>query len=240
DFETRLTKIYRREVHRVHVFDFGGLLDLMAEGLSGRMLMEHRDAQGVGISSAGDFLGTVTSYTAIRDPILRLCDRLISCSIAGRSQAPKKVTVTDLFYLRGVDVGSVNVPYLLARGLTVIAPELSIIDMDRQPDVAAGALGVAQDAPIVDEGGQADPTLEDVHEMRGALTEQREVIDAMARDFSKFSTWVVTGLARMMDRAGVAYMPSETHVPYQRHRVGQRTGEASTSAAQHDPQQPDP
>ncbi|GJT05056.1 hypothetical protein Tco_0839518 [Tanacetum coccineum] len=46
DFETRLTRIYRREVHRVQVFDFGGLQDLMAEGLSGRMLMEHRDAQG--------------------------------------------------------------------------------------------------------------------------------------------------------------------------------------------------
>ncbi|GJR37964.1 hypothetical protein Tco_1213648 [Tanacetum coccineum] len=36
-------------------------------------------------------------------------------SIAGRSQAPKKVTMTDLFYLKGMDVGSVNIPYLLAR-----------------------------------------------------------------------------------------------------------------------------
>ncbi|GJV76744.1 Toll/interleukin-1 receptor domain-containing protein [Tanacetum coccineum] len=32
----------RREVHRVHVFDFRGLPDLMAKGLSSRMLMEHR------------------------------------------------------------------------------------------------------------------------------------------------------------------------------------------------------
>ncbi|GJR25317.1 hypothetical protein Tco_1101549 [Tanacetum coccineum] len=30
---------------------------------------------------------------------------------------------------------------------------------ERQPDVVAGAPGVAQDAPIVDDGGQADPTL---------------------------------------------------------------------------------
>nr|GEV39982.1 hypothetical protein [Tanacetum cinerariifolium] len=43
--------------------------------------------------------------------------RLIACSIAGRSQAPKKVTVTDLFFLRGLDVRSVNIPYLLARYL---------------------------------------------------------------------------------------------------------------------------
>ncbi|GJW20692.1 hypothetical protein Tco_0031314, partial [Tanacetum coccineum] len=31
------------------VFDFGGLLDFMAEGLSAMMLMEHRDAQGVSL-----------------------------------------------------------------------------------------------------------------------------------------------------------------------------------------------
>ncbi|GJR49388.1 hypothetical protein Tco_1399909 [Tanacetum coccineum] len=145
-----------------------------------------------------------------------MCHRLIACSIAGRSHAPEKVTMTDLFYLRGLDVGSVNIPYLLARhlrlfaagrksgahisggkfvarlaehfrlltaeilgGLTVIALELPIIDMaelvrlqicvevddtwawvaigpERQPDAAAGAPGVVQDAPIVDEGGQAN------------------------------------------------------------------------------------
>ncbi|GJU07344.1 hypothetical protein Tco_1123774 [Tanacetum coccineum] len=129
------------------------------------------------------------SYTVIRDPILRLCHRLIACSIARRSQAPEKVTVTDLFYLRGMDVDSVNASYLLARylrlltaeilqGLTVIAPALSVIDMaelvrlqiceqlddtwawvamglERQPDAAAGAPGVAQDALNVDEGVQA-------------------------------------------------------------------------------------
>ncbi|GKF23684.1 hypothetical protein Tco_0076006 [Tanacetum coccineum] len=29
---------------------------------------------------------------------------------------------------------------------------------ERQPDAAAGALANAEDAPIIDEGGQADPT----------------------------------------------------------------------------------
>ncbi|GKG61693.1 hypothetical protein Tco_0621402, partial [Tanacetum coccineum] len=42
---------------------------------------------------------------------------------------------------------------------------------------------------------------EDIHEIHGAFTEQREVIDAMASDFYRLSTWVVTGLARMMDKA---------------------------------------
>ncbi|GKC45090.1 hypothetical protein Tco_1062812 [Tanacetum coccineum] len=135
------------------------------------------------ILTDGDFLGPPPSYTLIRDPVLRLCHRMMAHSIVGRSQAPEKVTVTNLFYLRGLDVGSVNIPYLLARylrrfaarrksgahissglfvaqlaehfrlltdeilgGLTVIAPELQMIDM---------AELVAQDAPIINEGGQA-------------------------------------------------------------------------------------
>ncbi|GKG37271.1 hypothetical protein Tco_0447444, partial [Tanacetum coccineum] len=105
---------------------------------------------------------------------------------AGRSQAPEKITVTDLFYLRGMGVDSVNVPCLLARYLRLFAAgkksgaHIYVIDMaelvrlqiyeqlddtwawvamgpERQPDVTAGAPGVAQDAPFIDEGGQADP-----------------------------------------------------------------------------------
>ncbi|GJZ84887.1 hypothetical protein Tco_0650226 [Tanacetum coccineum] len=49
DFEGRLARIHRREVHRVPIFDLGGLPDLMAKGLSGRMLMEHRDKAGVSV-----------------------------------------------------------------------------------------------------------------------------------------------------------------------------------------------
>nr|GEU31459.1 hypothetical protein [Tanacetum cinerariifolium] len=49
-------------------------------------------AYWVGISSAGDLLSTTPSYTLIRDPMLRLCHKLIACSIAGRSQALDKVT----------------------------------------------------------------------------------------------------------------------------------------------------
>ncbi|GJY92326.1 hypothetical protein Tco_0508108 [Tanacetum coccineum] len=37
--------------------------------------------------------------------------------LRGISLSPKKVTMTDLFYLRGMDVDSVNIPYLLARYL---------------------------------------------------------------------------------------------------------------------------
>ncbi|GJS92527.1 hypothetical protein Tco_0799495 [Tanacetum coccineum] len=194
-----------------------------------------------------------------------------------------------------MDVGLVNVPYLLARylrlfasgrkqgamisrgqfvarlaehfcflnkeilqGLTVIVRELPVIDMgelvrlqiceeiddtwarvalgpERQPDVAAGTPGAAEDAPA-----RMARLEEDVHEIRGGSAEQREVIGAMARDFSRFTVWATSGIAQLFDSARVTYTPySKPRIPYQR-RVRQRTGEASTSTTQHDQQQPDP
>ncbi|GJZ60205.1 hypothetical protein Tco_0616021 [Tanacetum coccineum] len=160
------------------------------------------------ILTDGDFLGPPPSYTLIRDPVLRLCHRMMAHSIAGRSQAPEKVTVTALFYLRGLDVGLVNIPYLLARYLKRFAAReragrifLAWVAMEpeRQPDAAAGAPADVGDPPIVNEGNQAvlapvqgpqqppPPPApartmpqrmarleEDVHEIRGALTEQCE------------------------------------------------------------------
>nr|GEV47896.1 hypothetical protein [Tanacetum cinerariifolium] len=128
DIETR----YRREVHIVHVFNFGGLSNLMAEGLSGRMLIEQKDAQGQSVFT----------------------------SRAWRSQAHEKVTVTDLFYLRRMDVGSVNVPYLLARYLRLFASRRKqgvASRPKRYPNATAGALKATEDGPAVDEGAQADP-----------------------------------------------------------------------------------
>ncbi|GJV13769.1 hypothetical protein Tco_1355310 [Tanacetum coccineum] len=244
DFEGRLARIHMREVHRVPVFDFGGLPDLMVEGLTARMAMDHRDEAGVsvftirtwrrmfdirgplvhelileffstfrfgqaildldalgtlqfqlsgarrrmswsarqipdkgdlrdywmGISSAGDFLGTTPSYTAIRDPILRLfaTGRMSGAHI---SRGQFVARLADHFGLLTAEI---------LGGLTVIAPELPVIDMaelvrlqisvelddtwawvamglERQPDTTTGAPADAEDAPIVDEGGQADP-----------------------------------------------------------------------------------
>ncbi|GJR17301.1 zf-CCHC domain-containing protein, partial [Tanacetum coccineum] len=64
---------------------------------------------------------------------------------------------------------------------------------------------------------------EDVHEIHRALAEQREVIGAMARDFSRFTVWATSGIAELLDSARVTYtLYSETRIPYQR-RVKQRT-----------------
>ncbi|GJU73748.1 hypothetical protein Tco_1265153 [Tanacetum coccineum] len=69
------------------------------------------------MAEAGDFLGPAPSYVLIRDPVRRLCHRMIAYSISGRGQAPEKVTGVDLFYLRSMDRGTTNVPHLLAQYL---------------------------------------------------------------------------------------------------------------------------
>ncbi|GKD89931.1 hypothetical protein Tco_1365438 [Tanacetum coccineum] len=102
---------------------------------------------------------------------------------------------------------------------------------ERQQVAAVGTPEVAEDTPVVDEGAPAVPAPvqepqpppasgpartvaqrsgrleEDVHGLRGALGEQREVLYSMARDFSRFTTWTVTRLSRMMDQAGVRIKP---------------------------------
>ncbi|GKB66531.1 hypothetical protein Tco_0927943 [Tanacetum coccineum] len=284
DFKTRLARIYRREVHRVQVLDFRGLPNLIAEGLSTRMLMEHRDAQGqsvftnrawrwlfdirgllvhelileffntrrmswrefilalglhsaeemqtagfrlywtesarwipdkgdmrdywIGISSVGDFLGIAPSYTFIRDPMLRLCHRLIACSIAGKSQAPKKVLEIICF---GEEEGGFDI-WRSVLSLKTLRP------------------GYLQD--LLGRRGIQDEFLR-------RLRWHQEVVMRMRRCLilchHRLGLRTVTSLTRLMDRAGVPYTRySESPVEYQR-CTRQRTGEGNTSAALQQP-----
>ncbi|GJU75525.1 hypothetical protein Tco_1272595 [Tanacetum coccineum] len=86
---------------------------------SDRLILEKGDLRDywIEISSDRDFLGPAPSYVLIRDPVRRLCHRMIAYSISGRGQAPEKVTGVDLFYLRSMDRGTTNVPHLLAQYL---------------------------------------------------------------------------------------------------------------------------
>ncbi|GJV62699.1 hypothetical protein Tco_1473527 [Tanacetum coccineum] len=191
-----------------------GALQFQLDGVKRRMSwIEFILAMGLqiakemrGISSEGDFLGTDPSYTAIRDPMLRLCHRLIACSIAGRSQASKKVTATNLFYLRGcMLIQSTSLIFFAwylrrfasgrKRGAMISGGQFICNKLDdtwawvapgpeRQPDAAVGTLEVAEGDSDVDE-------------------EQRDVLDSMARAFSRFTTWTVTSLSLMMDQSGI-------------------------------------
>ncbi|GJX08585.1 hypothetical protein Tco_0196517 [Tanacetum coccineum] len=127
---------------------------------------------------------------------------------------------------------------------------------ERQPDVVAGAPKASKDAPVADEGALAVPAPmqapqpppraagpaqtmaqrlsrveEDVNEIRGALGEQRVILDSMAGDFSRISTWTVVGLSQMMSQAGVRYTSHvDIQIPYAR-RTRCRIDGANTSIA---------
>ncbi|GJS39225.1 hypothetical protein Tco_0564268 [Tanacetum coccineum] len=214
----------------------------------------------IGISSAGDFLSIALSYTSIRDLILRLCHRYLRLFALGRKQGA--MIYGGKFVARlAKHFGLVTKEML--QGLTMIVRELSVINMaelvrlqiyediddtcawvasglERQLDATAGAPRAAEDAPAADKGDQRMARLEeDMHEIRGALVEQREVIDVMARDFSIFTVWAAGGITQLLDSTGASYTSySKTYIPYQR-RVRRRTDAASTSVAQQDPQQRD-
>nr|GEX30963.1 hypothetical protein [Tanacetum cinerariifolium] len=157
----------------------------------------------VEISYVGDFLGTTPSFTSIRDPILRLCHRLIACDIAGRSQAPEKVTVTEFFYLKRMDVGSVNIPYLLAmymrlfasgrkrramisggRFVARLAEHFGLLIEEKLQGlmvVAASAPKVTEDAPVVDEGALAVPAPVQAPQAPPVARPARIVVQRLAR-----------------------------------------------------------
>nr|GEV33214.1 hypothetical protein [Tanacetum cinerariifolium] len=109
------------------------------------------------ISTDGDFLGPPLSYILIRDLVLRLCHRMMAHSIAGRSQAPKKVTVTNLFYLRGLDVRLVNIPYLLARYMRrFVGGRKSGVLISGPARKEGDAGGLAEEASVAPGGGDED------------------------------------------------------------------------------------
>ncbi|GKF39679.1 hypothetical protein Tco_0119740, partial [Tanacetum coccineum] len=122
-----------------------------------------------GFGAYWGFLRGAPSYTYIRDPVRRLCHKLISYIIFGKGQAPKKVTATDLFYLRSMDRRAANVLYLLTWYLFRLAEgRKSGAKLSRGHFIGrlahhfglvavAGAPRAAEDAPAVDKDVKADP-----------------------------------------------------------------------------------
>nr|GEV74161.1 retrovirus-related Pol polyprotein from transposon TNT 1-94 [Tanacetum cinerariifolium] len=231
DFEMRLGMIYGREVHRVQVFDFGGLINVMAEGLSGRMLMEHKDAQGqdLFISQVWRRLFEIQGLL-VHELILEIFStfRFIEAVL------DLDIIVALQFQLGGVKHRMSWRQFILALGLHTAkemetdgfgtdydCTSLPVIDMaelvryrifeelddtwawvalgpERQPDVAADILEIAEGAPDVVDGDQAISA-------HVSLLEQREVVDMMAIDFSRFTIWAAGGISQLLDSTGATY-----------------------------------
>ncbi|GKC61900.1 hypothetical protein Tco_1089498 [Tanacetum coccineum] len=199
------------------------------------------------ISSDRDFLGDAPTYTYIKDPVRRLFHRLISCIISGRGQVPKKVTATDLFYMRSMEQGTANVLYLAAYfglvsdvgliGLTVIAREPPMIDIielvklnicvrldETWAWVAPGPEGQPVDVTGSLEVAEGAPNVDE-----DRLSRLEEEVHSLRGDMGE-QREVLDSMIHDFAR----------FTTWTRRRVRQRTGEASTSATPLDEDQPDP
>ncbi|GKC94805.1 hypothetical protein Tco_1160247, partial [Tanacetum coccineum] len=264
DFEERMRMEHRDDAVLVR----WGQEMIELEAVYSGLRITHRGGDGVPrISTDEDFLGPPPSYTLIRDPVLRLCHRMMAHNIAGRSQAPEKSMAHisgGQFVARLAEHFGLLTAEILG-GLTVaMGPE-------RQPDVVAGTPAIAEDAHAVDEGDQAvlapmqapqQPPLppsaaartifqrlgrleEDVQGLRRDVGSLRGLVERLMTDQGRFFTWMISCMTQLMDASGLTYQAFDgtfrgsSPLAFQR-RTRQRTNSVSTSAAQQDPQQPDP
>ncbi|GKA17665.1 hypothetical protein Tco_0697502 [Tanacetum coccineum] len=161
------------------------------------------------ISSDMDFLRAAPSYTYIRDPMRRLCHRLISYNISRNGHAPEKVTATELFSLRSMDWETAN-------------------GAERQPVDAVVAPRGAKDALDIDEGAQAVPTPinappppppaagrtmpqrlgrleEEIQELRQDVGSLRGLVERLMTDQGRFSTWMISCMTQLMEASRRTY-----------------------------------
>nr|GEY49853.1 hypothetical protein [Tanacetum cinerariifolium] len=211
------------------------------------------------ISTDGDFLGPPLSYTLIRDPVLRFCHRMMAHSIAGRSQEPEKFVarLAEHFGLLTAEI---------LGGLTVIASELLIIDMERQPNSAVGAPGVDEDAPAIDVGNQAilvpvqapqqppppPPTSvrtipqrlrrleEEVQGLCMDVVSLRRFVERSMTDQGRFSTWMISCMAQLMEAGGLSYHEFDGTFRGSSHAAFQRRTRHRTGEANTSAAQQDP
>ncbi|GJT52343.1 hypothetical protein Tco_0978500 [Tanacetum coccineum] len=182
------------------------------------------------ISSDKDFLGPAPFYVLIRDPVRRLCHRMIAYSTSGRGQAPEKVIGVDLFYLRSMDHGTINVPHLLAQYLfrhakgrksgarlsgghfiRCLALHFRLVS----DEGLRGLLVVTRELPLIDlhELGRLNICTrierleEEVHNLRRDVVGLRGDVASFTTEQSRVSTWLISCMTQLMDASGQTYQP---------------------------------
>ncbi|GJR06625.1 putative reverse transcriptase domain-containing protein [Tanacetum coccineum] len=140
----------------------------------------------------------------------------------------------------------------ILQGLTVIAPELPIIDMTELGGQAISAPMQApqQPPPPPPTAARTMPQRlgrleEEMQGLRRDVGSLRGLVKRSMTDQGRFSTWMISCIAQLMEASVLTYQAFDgtfrgsSLAAFQR-RTKQRTGKASTSTTQQDQQQPDP
>ncbi|GJZ63348.1 ty3-gypsy retrotransposon protein [Tanacetum coccineum] len=145
------------------------------------------------ILSDRDFLVPTLSYVLIRDPVRRLCHRMIAYSISGRGQAPEKGKKSGERLSGGHFIGRLAMHFGLVtdeglKGLQVAqGPE-------RQQVAAAGASKAGQDAEE-----RIERLEEEVHDLRRDVAGLRGDVTSFTTEQSRVSTWLISCMTQLMD-----------------------------------------
>ncbi|GKC87256.1 hypothetical protein Tco_1147905, partial [Tanacetum coccineum] len=142
------------------------------------------------ISSDIDFLGPAPSYVLIRDPMRRLCHKMIAYSISGRGQAPEKLGRLNSCTRYG------DTWAWVAQG-----PK-------RQQTTTASS-------HKADKAGQAAEEWikrikEEVHDLWRDVVGLRGVIESFTTEQSRVSTWLITCKTQLIDASGETYQPFDS------------------------------
>ncbi|GJY54189.1 hypothetical protein Tco_0445853 [Tanacetum coccineum] len=227
-YEQRLETIWSRPVNLVHVLDFEGLTPKMRQDLAGRLRMVYsREGQqemaeaGFGaywagndrlipdkgdlrdywmeISSGSDFLGLAFSYVLIRDPVRRLCHRMIAYSISGRGQAPENVVTRELPLIDLHKLGRLNICTRYDDTWAWVAPEILVpapAQASPPPPPALQPCTMSQ---------RIERLEEEVHDLRRDVVGLRGDVESFTTEQSRVSTWLISCMTQLMDASGHTY-----------------------------------
>ncbi|GKA64901.1 hypothetical protein Tco_0764608, partial [Tanacetum coccineum] len=163
------------------------------------------------ISFVGDFLSTVPSYTLIREPLRRLCHRLIAFSIDEKGQAPEKGgRMSGGYFIAQLGVYFRVITEKSLQALTMGFRELTTIDVDelvrlricvRLGDVVTWVvLGPQRSIPH-----SLLRLEEEVHGLCESIREQLVLLDRMSSNQERFSSWVVGRMTRLIGHSGLSF-----------------------------------
>ncbi|GJY27782.1 hypothetical protein Tco_0403549 [Tanacetum coccineum] len=101
---------------------------------------------------------------------------------------------------------------------------------------AVGAPDSVEGVDAEVEGAQTILTREEVYGIRDSLAEQQEVMDAMARDFSRFTMREASGISQLLDATGATYLRSQYGVSWfwdMAYRLPDLAGKKSTTLVEY-------
>ncbi|GJV78087.1 hypothetical protein Tco_1509671 [Tanacetum coccineum] len=216
------------------------------------------------MAEARDFLGPAHFYVLIRDPVKRLCHRMIAYGISGRGgeeeqgqdAVTRELSLIDLHELRRLHICTRYGDTLAWVAQGPERQEAAVASAQEDDKAGQAAKEVAPEIPAPAHAPPPAPqphtmshrierVEEEVHDLRRDVVGLQGVVESFTTEQSRVSTWLISCMTQLMDAIGHTYQPFDSTLVGSlrlsfRRRVRLRTSYASTSTAPRIDAQPDP